>query len=342
MKNINFYILLLLSVVALVSCKKEIAWVPDGYGAKEFVKPTTPYTPDQSFKRVAYFPNYRAYTTLDSTRLPFLTHVIYCFVKPKADGTVMVDGTIANMENTVAILKRHDVKVLFAMNGESTIYTTLLANASSRSRLIQHIVDFTLRYGFDGVDMDWEYPRADLGNDMAFGIFMKELGAELNSWHKSLSMAVTAGVYEGAIKEGINQHAIDACDFVNLMAYDAINAPPSYNDHHSTFELAERVLDVWLNEKGLPKEKAVLGLPLYGKRANNTAMAFGDLVRNGADPDKDEYEYNGNMYYYNGISTIVRKTELAKVRANGVMFWEFGQDGSADFSLIEESFNVSN
>lgn len=338
MKNIKFYSLSMLLLLLLASCKKEVIWVPDGYGAKEFVKPTTPYSPDMGFKRVAYFPNYRAYTTLDSALLPYLTHVIYSFVKPKADGTIAVDGTVANMQNTIAILKRHNVKVLFAMNGDSKIYTTLIGNATLRKRFIKNIVDFTLKYQFDGVDMDWEYPRADLGNDMAFGLFMTELGEELNSWHKSLSMAVTAGVYAGAVKEGINQSAIDACDFVNLMAYDAIESPPSNNERHSTYELAESVLNIWLNEKGLPKEKAVLGLPLYGKRADNTAIAFGLLVSNGADPSKDEFVYNGHEYYYNGTSTIARKTQLAKTLGNGVMFWELGQDASGDNSLVRASY----
>ena len=38
--------------------------------------------------------------------------------------------------------------------------------------------------------------------------------------------------------------------------------------------------------------------------------------------------------YFNGIPTIVNKTQLAKEKLNGVMFWEISQDTVHEMSLL--------
>ena len=40
------------------------------------------------------------------------------------------------------------------------------------------------------------------------------------------------------------------------------------------------------------------------------------------------------MRYYNGIPTIVKKTELAKQKLGGVMIWEIASDTAGDLSLL--------
>ncbi|TCC83761.1 glycosyl hydrolase family 18 protein [Pedobacter hiemivivus] len=333
----RFLILSIAIVTVLASCKKEVIKVPDGYGAKVFVKPTTPYVPDMGFKQVAYFPSYRFIKDIDTTSLDDLTHVIFSFLKPRADGSLVLDDTKDKVKDVVSLVKRHNCKIIIALNGDDKIYTTLLANPQTRELLISNIVKYMLENQFDGVDLDWEYPSATKGSDVTFGLFMQSLSVELHSWHRTLSMAVTAGLYAGGVKEGINKMAIDACDFVNLMAYDGIGTDPARPKDHSSYKMADDVLNVWLNEKNLPKEKAVLGLPAYGKTDANVSMSFKDLLVKGADPKGSEFMIGTTMYYYNGIPTIELKTKLAKTRANGVMFWELGQDAGGANSLIKVS-----
>jgi GH18 family chitinase len=240
----------------------------------------------------------------------------------------------------VKLIKRHNCKAIIALNGSDNIYTTLLSNPATRSQLIDNIVNYAVEKQFDGVDMDWEYPNASKGNDVTFGLFMQELSQKLHSWHKTLSMAVTAGIFAGPVKDGINQTAIDACDFVNLMAYDGINTDSNRPNDHSSYAMAERVLNIWLTQKNLPKEKAVLGLPAYGKTATNTSMSFRDLLSNGADKNGAEYAVNNVIYYYNGFPTIAQKTLLAKSQANGIMFWEIAQDARGENSLIKHANSI--
>lgn len=331
----RFFLLGAAALMMLASCQKDIAQVPDGYGAKEFVKPSTPYVADKSFKRVAYFPAYRAISDIDTTSLDHLTHVIFSFLKPRADGVLVLDDSRESVKNVVALAKRHKCKIVIALNGDSKIYTTLISNPTTRKALVQSIVNYAIQNQFDGVDMDWEYPNATKGNDVTFGVFMQELSTELHSWHKTLSMAVTAGIFAGPVKDGINQAAIDACDFVNLMAYDGVGTDAARPNDHSSYAMAERVLNIWLTDKNLPKEKAVLGLPAYGKTAGNTAMAFKDLLKAGADKNGSEFTVGISTYYYNGIPTIKQKFALAQTSANGIMFWELAQDAVGENSLVK-------
>ncbi len=46
------------------------------------------------------------------------------------------------------------------------------------------------------------------------------------------------------------------------------------------------------------------------------------------------YQDSVGMRFYNGIPTIVRKTELAKQKLGGVMIWEIASDSGGDLSLL--------
>lgn len=334
-------ILCIAAIGLFSSCKKEVVWVPDGYGASKVEKPAGEYVADKSFKRIAYAYHNANLTTMDTIKLQYITHLHFAFLNPKEDGTLQALTSQSAFENYNKLAKEHKVKTAISIQGNELMFRTIAANEQTRRKLVKSLVDFAVRYNLDGIDLDWEYPRANYGSDVTFEVFTKELAAELHSWHKYLSMAVTAGLYAGPVKDGITKGAIDAVDFVNLMAYDGIGTDATNPNHHASYNMAEKVINIWLTEKNLPKEKAIIGLPLYGKNAANSSMTYNTLLTNGADPMKDEYSVSGVNYYYNGITTIKAKTELAKSKGNGIMFWEYSQDARGVNSLMKAAYDVS-
>jgi GH18 family chitinase len=40
-------------------------------------------------------------------------------------------------------------------------------NAASRARLAENIVIFAKEYGFDGIDLDWEYPTDKVSDNIS-------------------------------------------------------------------------------------------------------------------------------------------------------------------------------
>lgn len=331
-----------ISATLLGSCQKEVVWVPDGYGAEEVKKPVEEYSADQSFKLVSYCYHNNAVANFDTTKLEYITHLHFAFLNPKEDGTLQTLTNHANFEALNSLAREKGVKTAISLSGSEVIYRTIAANEITRKLFVKNIVDFAVRYNLDGIDLDWEYPRANYGNDVTFELFMKELSLELHSWHKYLSMAVTAGLFAGPVKEGITQGAIDAVDFVNLMAYDGIGTDPLNPNHHSSYNMGERVLNIWLTEKNLPVAKAILGVPLYGKNVDNGSMTYTNILASGGNPALDEYKTSNDViYYYNGINTIKAKVALAKQRGNGLMFWEFAQDARGENSLIKAAYEAS-
>ena len=51
-------------------------------------------------------------------------------------------------------------KVLFSLGGYtgSVYFSTSLATEESRNKFKNQVLEFNTLYGFDGVDLDWEYP----------------------------------------------------------------------------------------------------------------------------------------------------------------------------------------
>lgn len=60
-------------------------------------------------------------------------------------------------------LKSQGVKVVLGLGGWNDSagdkYSRLVNNPSARRKFIVHAVDFIQQYEFDGLDLDWEYPR---------------------------------------------------------------------------------------------------------------------------------------------------------------------------------------
>lgn len=330
-----------LFLFALQACEKDVNIVPDGYntGGSTIVKekPTTPYVSDTNFKVLAYYSESREIDSIELAKFKMVTHIHYAFAYPNADGTLKAIAKPANFQKMKKLAKENGVKFAVSIAGvsaaEKANYELIVTDPTLRSKFIKNIVAFAVNNDLDGIDIDWEYPTYDKGQHITYEAFMKELSTELHAWHKYLSAAVTAGVYAGSIRDGITIGAVNAMDFVNLMAYDGANYKS--NPNHSSLILAQDVLDYWLNVKGVPKEKAVLGMPNYGKNSANTAITYRDLLRQGADSQLESVTISGSVYYYNGIPLAKQKAALAKTRANGILFWEFYQDANGDKSLIK-------
>ncbi|GAA4276161.1 hypothetical protein GCM10022259_08850 [Aquimarina mytili] len=263
---------------------------------------------NNNFKVVGYMPSWQG----DANAIQYdkLTHINYSFLLPNSDGSLRPLENAAKMQQLVSLGHAQGVKVLIAvggwMDGNDSPFTTLAANPSTRTTFVNNLVNFVNQYNLDGVDMDWEYPRE--GNEpQNFELLMQELGQAMHSRGKLLTAAV---VVSGWNADGILNGVFDDVDFLNIMAYDGPD--------HSTMAQAEGGLNYWLG-RGLPKSKAVLGVPFYSRPQ---AQSYASLLAQGASPNSDSFQGNN----YNGIPTIKAKTEMALQRAGGIMMWELSHD----------------
>lgn len=306
--------------------------------------------PAKSKVLIGYVQDFRDPNVVDYAKL---THVIFSFAHPKMDGGILLNGDSAlkNLRAMVLKAKKYNTKVILAVGGWYNIqggesykyFKTAISNPVSRTKLANELSGIATREKLGGIDIDFEYPRstADAHNLTAFA---KELSDKLHPQGKELSIAVyseinaatetemTAVIYEPAIFQLV--------DHVNIMAYDG-QWDGKYNAANlSPYPFSEKVVNYWshlFETHNLPKDKLVLGVPLYAQPENQASKqaSIGAIInKNPANAESDTVSMNGTIYHYNGKATMIKKTKLALDHGfGGMMMWEAGQDAKGTNSL---------
>ncbi|RYD45000.1 MAG: hypothetical protein EOP83_31060 [Verrucomicrobiaceae bacterium] len=285
---------------------------------------------------VAYVPNWIELETFAET-IPYekVTHLNVAFENPVDDaGTLSFDKSVS-----VLIEKAHakKVKVLISIgggsaSGDATLkarYAGLLSTPETRGGFSEKLLEYVKAHDFDGLDVDLEGPSIDAN----YGEFIAELGKRFKPSGKVLTAALSKGYGGERVPDSVFQHF----DFVNIMAYDGAGYwSPDAPGQHSSFEFAADNTRYWL-KRGLPKEKAVLGLPFYGygfgKAFKKRDYPYATIVNEyaGAE-DQDEI---GSTIYYNGLPTTRKKCVYAlKEGLAGVMIWSLDSDVTGPRSLL--------
>ena len=177
------------------------------------------------------------------------------------------------------------------------------------------------------VDIEWNLLPAV---DSLYTPFVVELSSALHERGKAITTALGATDLHPAV----TQQSLEAYDFINIMAYDKTGSwRPDDIGPHSPYSYAEEAMAYWIGERKIPPERLVLGVPFYGFNFSPPAhyISYRDLVKE--DP-ANAYLDSVDLKYFNGISTIVKKTELAKQELGGIMIWEISQDTLGHLSLL--------
>lgn len=187
------------------------------------------------------------------------------------------------------LLKRRNrnLKVLLSIGGwtYSSNFKAPMSTPSGRTTFVKSAVGLLSKYGFDGIDVDWEYPQnADEARN--YVELLGELRHELDAYsratnhgyHFEMSVACPAGAqnYRNLDIAGMDRYL----DFWNLMAYDFAGAWDQTSGHHanlypsranptSTPFSAIEALEHYVR-CGVRPDKLVLGMPLYGHAFENT------------------------------------------------------------------------
>lgn len=285
---------------------------------------------------VAYVPNWVNLKEFSET-IPYgkLTHINIAFENPVTD-----DGNLSfHKQNEVLIAKARarGVKVLVSLGGGSASenetmrgrYRALMSGGR-REAFVDGIAAYLERHRFDGVDVDLEGSAID---DL-YGRFIRDLSLKLKPRGLLLTAALSKGNGGARVPDSVFKHY----DFLNIMAYDATgNWSPDRPGQHSSLPFAEECVKYWL-DRGLPRSKAVLGVPFYGygfgDAFRNDGYSYAEIVR--MFPGAENRDQAGSTIWYNGIPTIREKARyVVSKNLGGVMIWSLNQDVDGKKSLLD-------
>jgi chitinase len=304
-------------------------------------------------KVVAYYIEWGIYgrnfqvADIDASKV---THINYAFANIK-DGEIALGDPWAdidkpfpgdcetagclkgNFNQLLKLKKAHPLlQTLISVGGWtwSGQFSDIAMTDASRNKFAESVVKFIRAYGFDGVDLDWEYPVAGGLDDnkrspkdkQNYTLLLKtirdkfDIAGKQDGKHYSITIA--AGASPSYIQNTEPAKLANILDWINVMTYDfhgtweaksGQNAPLYYDpkdpDSSSKVFYADAAINGFLNA-GVPAKQLVLGLPFYGHGWKQCAPDNGGQYQicNGAAPGTWE---SGSVDYYDLETNYINK-----------------------------------
>ncbi|CAH1956234.1 unnamed protein product [Acanthoscelides obtectus] len=316
-----------------------------------------------------YRPDYGRFTT-DNLDPKLCTTIVYAFAGLDLDLEITsldpkADITEGGYSKVIALKEENPcLKVILAVGGsneKSRKYSVMAHTVEGRTAFANSVLKFLAYYGFDGVDLDWEYPtlRGGIKDDYNnFPLVLQTLKQTLEPWGYVVSIAVSMS--ESIIRDTYDiQDIARSVDYVYLMAYDHVSASSPKTDLSAPMSEFTKAVNLWL-ENGLPADKLFLGIPFYGRSfilEDPTKNGIGAPVTGPGDPGafsgehgflayyeilgelmvgeyetKEEdgtiYSYNEDLWItYDNEASVKNKTHWAIAKGlKGVMIWSMEND----------------
>ena len=290
----------------------------------------------QTARVVGYLPTYR-FNTSAQIEYCKLTHLNLAFANPDSAGNLQIPDYTTVVSD--ALSDNPAIIICISLGGagltsaQKSAWSNFIDIPSNRPAFISSIVEYVLANQLDGVDMDLEWDDVTSG----YSDFITELDTALNTHDKLLTVAFP----NHTLYSHVSREALDAFDFINIMAYDATGPwNPSSPGQHSSLNFSSKCINFWKNTAGVSGNKLTLGVPFYGDDFVSPSLAnavtYAQMVN--SNPSYADLDTVGNIYY-NGRPSIESKVILANSEVSGIMIWEIGQDSFDEYSLLTTIHN---
>ncbi len=319
---------------------------------------------------------------VDDILLDTVDIINYSFVDPNADGTITVSQDyVTKLNKFKDAAYEKGVRIVMCVSGthdDATDLATISASDELRAIFVTSIIEAIQKYGFAGVDIDWEYPT---DNGTKFTTLMADLYAAVKEYDSEL--LVTAAIPAGPFSypRYSLKNSIEYMDYINIMSYD-MGCDLMY--HHAALYKSsmtyngcsvEESVNVFKN-LGVPLNKMIIGAAFYGRKTevstfnynSSTGLATGTVNKNGTVGASLGYTTIYNTYLNNNASAKVYWDNTAKANyiydsntkmfvtyesekslqakceyviskdVKGIMWWDYGSDSTGTLITALNSY----
>lgn len=262
-------------------------------------------------RTVGYYTSWSAYArnvTVDDIDGNLLTHLNFAFANLDNNGNILVGDSWVDVEKPFANqgwedtdgvkghfaqlqklkIKYPHLKTLISVGGWtwSGNFSEVAANEQKRKQFAKSAVDFLRTYGFDGIDIDWEFPVE--GNNIPHKAedkqnYTKLLAETRNALdlaekedNKQYLLTIAGGPNPSFVQNTELKKMTEYLDFINIMAYDYHGAWESATGHNAPLYAEDGLsvsatVEAYLNA-GVPSQQLNLGVPFYGRGWQNVTQ----------------------------------------------------------------------
>ncbi|KAJ5598379.1 hypothetical protein N7537_008463 [Penicillium hordei] len=286
-----------------------------------------------------------------------LTHVNYAFayIDPDSyDIGPMPDIEEKTLKDFTALKERNPHVVLgvslggWTFNDNKTdtqkVFAEIASKEDKRSKFIDKLLSFMRHYGFDAVDIDWEYPGApdrqpkgwDSKDDgKNYVKLLQDIRKAFDDQDLEYELSFTAPTSYWYLRWFDIHNMVKAATYMNLMSYDLHGVWDSNNpigNHvlgHTNMTEIDQALDLlWRND--VPAKKVNMGLAFYArtfelkdKKCHKPGCTFKHGGKKGACTDTE------GILSYNEIVGIIADDEIKPVydKENAIKYlvWDENQ-----------------
>lgn len=320
-----------------------------------------------AWRVVGYLPIWAISTGYTARAIDFtvVTDVAHFAVVPRGDGSLELPdwGPFPDPE-LLRVAHAAGARVVLVVGGDHEAaragFSEMAGSAAARRTFAHAVIQLLDAHGYDGVDLDWEFPNSAVDR-AGLSTLVVELRAAFGE-HRTLSLAAPASDYFGRWFD--IPALLPNVDWIGAMTY-GLNGPSwsVRSGHNAPLFAATRggadsldALSVasgrtYYRSRGVPPEKLLLGLPFFGQRfdgANGLDQTLANrggetlpyrsisrMMTDGWIPHRDQRARvpyltaaaGSGLLSYDDPQSIRAKVAYSVAQGmGGVLIWSLGQD----------------
>lgn len=313
-----------------------------------------------------YYSEYVAAPNREGSTITGINVVSPSFFSLKNSDTLSInDNAARGGTEYINWAKQNGYKIwaMFSNNSMRETTSKILNDYSQREEMIEQIVDLAVKYGINGINVDFE--NMNMSDKDVFSRFIIELAPRLREYGIVTSVDVTAP--DGSENWSLcydRDLLAKRADYLVFMAYDQYGISSTTPGTTAGADWVEANIKKFLGQEDVDKEKIILGMPLYtrlwktdiNEKSTSTVVNMNQInekipsendVQRVWDEEKKQYyveyateKYKFQMWIEDARSIREKLNLINQYELAGGAFWEKDRETEDIWNIAKEVLNI--